>query len=104
MILFSPLLDERAIGAATDLRDRGYPVIIADVLATRPEPPGRSASGRLALRIWQLERQALRYRLESLGIPVTGFPGEPRDGTETARTLDGALSRFVRRPVRGGAR
>ncbi|MGD0927487.1 MAG: DUF58 domain-containing protein [Streptosporangiaceae bacterium] len=104
VILFSPLLDERAIGAATDLRDRGYPVIIADVLATRPQPPGRSASGSLALRIWQLERQALRYRLESLGIPVTGFPGEPRDGAGTARTLDGALSRFVRRPVRGGAR
>lgn len=108
VILFSPLLDERAIDAATDLRDRGYPVIVADVLATRPEPPRRSATGGLALRIWQLERLALRYRLESLGIPVTGFPGEPQDGVasgaETAGTLDAALGRFARHPVQGGAR
>ena len=108
VILFSPLLDERAIDAATDLRARGYPVIIADVLATRPEPPRRSASGGLALRIWQLERQALHYRLESLGIPVTGFPGESRDeeapGTDATGTLDAALGRFARRPVPGGAR
>ena len=104
VILFSPLLDERAIDAAADLHDRGYPVIIADVLATRPQPARRSPTGQLALRLWQLERQALRYRLESLGIPVTGFPGEPPGEAADAGTLDAALSRFARRPVRGGAR
>ena len=108
VVLFSPLLDERAIEAAIDLRDRGYPVIITDVLAFRPQPPRRSATGGLALRIWQLERQALRYRLESLGIPVTGWPGEPRQeaapGENADETLDGALGRFARRRVHGGAR
>ncbi len=107
VILFSPLLDERAIGAAVDLRDRGYPVIIADVLATRPQPPRRSATGGLALRLWQLERQALRYRLESLGIPVTGWPGELRleaAGENVTESLDAALGRFTRRRVRGGTR
>ncbi len=108
VVLFSPLLDERTIGAAIDLRHRCYPVIIADVLATHPRPPKRSATGALALRVWQLERQALRYRLESLGIPVTGWPGEPRQeaaaGDNWEETLDPALRRFTRRRVQGGAR
>jgi uncharacterized protein (DUF58 family) len=108
VIMFSPLLDERAIGAVIDLRERGYPVIVADVLGTSPTPPRGSAAAVLALRLWRLERQALRYRLESLGIPVAGWPGEPRqqavadDGT--GARLDLALGRFARHRVRGGAR
>jgi hypothetical protein len=60
------------------------------------------------LRLWRLERQALRYRLESLGIPVIGWPGEPRDtadaGEDAGARLDIALGRFARQRVRGGAR
>jgi uncharacterized protein (DUF58 family) len=108
VIMFSPLLDERAIGAVIDLRERGYPVIVADVLGTSPTPPRGSAAAVLALRLWRLERQALRYRLESLGIPVVGWPGEPRHdadpGADTGASLDLALGRFVRHRVRGGAR
>ena len=108
VIMFSPLLDERAIGAAIDLRERGYPVIVADVLGTSPTPPRGSAAAGLALRLWRLERQALRYRLESLGIPVVGWPGEPRQeadpGEDTGARLDTALGRFARHRVRGGAR
>jgi uncharacterized protein (DUF58 family) len=108
VIMFSPLLDERAIDAATDLRERGHAVIVTDVLATSPIPaPGSTVAG-LALRLWRLERQALRYRLESLGIPVIGWPGEPRDapdpGEDTSARLDLALGRFARQRVRGGAR
>jgi uncharacterized protein (DUF58 family) len=108
VIMFSPLLDERAIDAAIDLRERGHAVIVTDVLATSPTPaPGSTVAG-LALRLWRLERQALRYRLESLGIPVVGWPGEPRDapdlGEDTSARLDVALSRFARQRVRGGAR
>jgi len=123
VIMFSPLLDNRAIDAVIDLRERGYPIIVADVLGTAPGPAGRagpagpagpatprrgSAGPGLALRLWRLERQALRYRLESLGIPVVGWPGEPRHeadtGADTAARLDLALGRFVRHRVRGGAR
>jgi uncharacterized protein (DUF58 family) len=108
VIMFSPLLDERAIDAAIDLRERGHAVIITDVLATSPTPaPGSTVAG-LALRLWRLERQALRYRLESLGIPVIGWPGEPPDfpdpGEDTSARLDVALGRFARQRVRGGAR
>jgi uncharacterized protein (DUF58 family) len=108
VIMFSPLLDERAIDAAIDLRERGYPVIVTDVLATSPVPAQGSAGARLALRLWRLERQALRYRLESLGIPVVGWPGEPRTtahaGQDASARLDIALGRFARQRVRGGAR
>jgi uncharacterized protein (DUF58 family) len=108
VILFSPLLDERAIGAAINLRDRGYAVIVTDVLATSPVPAKGSAGAALALRLWRLERQALRYRLESLGIPVVGWPGEPRNtadaGDDASARLDVALGRFARQRVRGGAR
>jgi uncharacterized protein (DUF58 family) len=111
VVMLSPLLDERAVDAAIDLRERGYPVIVADVLATSPVParPTRGASApRVALRLWRLERQALRYRLESLGIPVVGWPGEPRHaagpGDDADVRLDAALGRFARQRVRGGAR
>ncbi len=108
VIMFSPLLDERAIGAAIDLRERGYPVIVADVLGTSPAPPRGSAAPGLALRLWRLERQALRYRLESLGIPVAGWPGEPRQEAaaagDTGARLDLALGGLARHRVRGGAR
>jgi uncharacterized protein (DUF58 family) len=108
VIMFSPLLDERAIDAVIDLRERGYPVIVADVLGTSPAPSTEPAGPDLALRLWRLERQALRYRLESLGIPVVGWPGEPRDepdpGEDTGVRLDVALGRFARHRVRGSAR
>jgi uncharacterized protein (DUF58 family) len=107
VVFFTPLLDDRAIEAAIDLRERGYAVIITDVLATTPTPtPGQI--GQLALRVWRLERQALRYRLESLGIPVTGWPGQPPGETAPIRedyaSLTPALARFARYRVRGGTR
>jgi uncharacterized protein (DUF58 family) len=108
VIMFSPLLDERAIDAVIDLRERGYPVIVTDVLGTSPAPSPGPAGPGLALRLWRLERQALRYRLGSLGIPVVGWPGEPRDGPDpgagTGARLDVALGRFARHRVHGGTR
>lgn len=108
VVMFSPLLDERAIDAAIDLRERGHAVIVTDVLATSPTPARGSTLAGLTLRLWRLERQALRYRLESLGIPVVGWPGEPRDtadaGEDSTARLDVALGRFARHRVRGGGR
>jgi uncharacterized protein (DUF58 family) len=99
VVFFSPLLDDRAIAAAMDLRARGYALIVVDVLATEPRPV-RTGTGELALRLWRLERQALRYHLESVGIPVTDWPA--REGH--SGDLDPALGRFARHRVRGGAR
>lgn len=108
VIMFSPLLDERAIDAVIDLRERGYPIIVTDVLGASPAPSPEPARPGLALRLWRLERQALRYRLESLGIPVVGWPGEPRHepdpGEDASARLDAALGRFARHRVQGSAR
>jgi uncharacterized protein (DUF58 family) len=108
VIVFSPLLDERAIDAVTDLRERGYPVIVTDVLGTSPTPAAGPTGPGLALRLWRLERQALRCRLESLGIPVVSWPGEPRhepdSGEDASARLDVALGRFARHRVQGSAR
>jgi uncharacterized protein (DUF58 family) len=76
VVLFSPLLDQRSLGVLTDLRQRGFPVVVVDVL--RAEPPGLARSGisDLGLRIWRLDRDAQRFRLESAGIPVISWPAD----------------------------
>lgn len=70
VILFSPLLDERALGALADLRERGFPVVVVDVLRDEPREKHRTRSSELALRIWRLERTALYSGLAAAGIPV----------------------------------
>ncbi|HEV2373607.1 MAG TPA: DUF58 domain-containing protein [Streptosporangiaceae bacterium] len=106
VVVLSPLLDQRALTVVTDLRERGYPVIIADVLATEPVPVKGSAESDLALRVWRLEREALHYHLESIGIPVVGWPGVPGAVGAPAgdAALDLALAPYARHRVRGGVR
>ena len=95
VVVFSPLLDPRGFGALTDLRRRGFPLIVVDTL--RDEPPGRDGppNARLALRLWRLDRTATRASLGALGIPVFAWPL----GTE----LDGVLAP-LRQPPPGQGR
>jgi len=69
VVVFSPLLDPRGFGAISDLRQRGFPLIVVDTLRDEP-PPGTRADARLALRLWRLDRTATRAGLRALGIPV----------------------------------
>jgi len=69
VVVFSPLLDPRGFGAISDLRQRGFPLIVVDTLRDEP-PPGTRADARLALRLWRLDRIATRAALRDLGIPV----------------------------------
>ena len=63
VIALSPLLDERGIAALLDLRARGYDLAVLEIApATDGDTP--------ALRLWRLQRDALRWRFEALGIPV----------------------------------
>ena len=71
----SPLLDGRALGAVRDLRARGLRVVVVDVLTTEPEVPRRSQLGQLALRVWRMQREAVRSELASLGVPLLGWDG-----------------------------
>jgi uncharacterized protein (DUF58 family) len=69
VVVFSPLLDPRGFGAISDLRQRGFPLIVVDTLRDEPVP-GSRADARLALRLWRLDRSATRAGLRALGIPV----------------------------------
>jgi len=87
VVVFTPLLDPRGFSALSDLRQRGFPLIVVDTLRDEPPAPAR-ADARLALRLWRLDRAATRSALRALGVPVLRWP----EGTE----LDGVLA-----PLRG---
>jgi uncharacterized protein (DUF58 family) len=76
VVVFSPLLDPNAFSALTDLRQRGFPLIVVDTLRDEPRTAD-SRSGRragLALRLWRLDRVATRSALQDLGVPVLPWP------------------------------
>jgi uncharacterized protein (DUF58 family) len=73
VVVFSPLLDPRGFGAISDLRQRGFPLIVIDTLRDEP-PAGTRPDARLALRLWRLDRTATRAGLRALGIPVLQWP------------------------------
>jgi uncharacterized protein (DUF58 family) len=94
VVVFSPLLDPRGFGAISDLRQRGFPLIVVDTL--RDEPPvGTRPDARLALRLWRLDRAATRSALRGLGVPVLRWGA----GTE----LDSVLAP-LRQPPPGARR
>jgi len=90
VIAFSPLLDGRFVEALRDMRERGFALIVVDVLNTEP-PHRRAFADNLARRIWRLEQEAIRFSLRELGIPVV-----PWDGTAP---LDLPLAPYTRRPL-----
>jgi uncharacterized protein (DUF58 family) len=95
VIALTPLLDERGRAIMLDLHARGFDLVIVEV---SPLGLGEGELGELALRLWRLERQAVRARYERLGIAVT----EWRDGVELEAALEevAAFRRDARR-VRG---
>ena len=95
ILVFSPLLSPRLVEALRDLRERGFAVLVVDVLAA--EPDGfRSRTGGLARRIWRLEQQAIRFSLTELGIPVVRWDGRS--------SLDEPLAPYTRRVMLTGRR
>ncbi|HEY2575025.1 MAG TPA: DUF58 domain-containing protein [Streptosporangiaceae bacterium] len=96
VILFSPLLDKRVFGAIADLRERGFSLVVIDVLNSEPEVLARSRSSELALRLWRLDRTALRSSLAGNGIPIVSWDGDA--------DLDAAMSPVRRVPASTGRR
>jgi uncharacterized protein (DUF58 family) len=72
-VIFSPLLDPRGLAALTDLRRRGFPLIVVDTLRDEPPAVTRPADAALALRLWRLDRAATRSALRALGVPVLAW-------------------------------
>lgn len=94
-VLFSPLLDRRVLPIAADLRARGFPLVVVDVLATDPVP-GTHVDADLALRLWRLERRALYDDLAETGALVV-----TDDGTDV---LDAVLAPVQRIPAQRSRR
>ena len=90
VVAFSPLLDGRFVEALRDMRERGFALIVIDVL--NAEPPARRLFADVAARrIWRMEQQAIRFSLRELGVPVV-----PWDGVTP---LDLPLAPYTRRPL-----
>jgi uncharacterized protein (DUF58 family) len=90
VVAFSPLLDGRFVEALRDMRERGFTLIVVDVLTAVP-PVRRRFADVAARRIWLMEQEAIRFSLRELGIPVL-----PWDGVTP---LDLPLAPYTRRPL-----
>jgi uncharacterized protein (DUF58 family) len=70
VLAISPLLDKRSVALVTELRRRGCDLTVIEVSPLDHVSPGPSAADRVAYELWRLQREALRTRLQSLGIAV----------------------------------
>jgi uncharacterized protein (DUF58 family) len=95
--VLSPLADERIIDVLTDLSERGNPVVVVEVPAGEPrlraDDGGVSAA---ALRLWRLDRQALRFSLVEQAMPVVTW--------DNSDSLDLAFAPLLRTGVQGRSR
>jgi uncharacterized protein (DUF58 family) len=78
ILAISPLLDKRSTVLVTDLRRRGCDLTVIEVSPLDHISSGPSAADAVAYELWRLQREALRARLQSLGIGVAVWE---RDGT-----------------------
>jgi len=90
IVAFSPLLDQRFVEALRDMRERGFTILVVDVLNSEP-PARRRSEDRMARQIWRMEQQAIRFSLSQLGVPVVHWDGE--------ESLDLPLAGHTRRPM-----
>jgi uncharacterized protein (DUF58 family) len=70
VLALTPLVDPRFVAALEDLRGRRFDVAVVEVDPVPLVEPGRSEVERLAYRLWLLERELFRSRLERRGIGV----------------------------------
>ncbi len=80
VLVISPMLDDRGVSAALDLRARGYDVAFCAISPAPLLPHARGEAEQLARRLWTLRREAVAARCERLGVPVGHWtPGRPLD-------------------------
>jgi uncharacterized protein (DUF58 family) len=94
----TPLADDRFLDVLRDLAERGNPVVVVELAIGEPRAEDGDRAEELALRLWRIDRSALRFSLAERGIPViTWRPGD--DGV-----LDIALAPLLRTRVHGRTR
>lgn len=97
VLVFSPMLSERAVSATTTLAHRGLTVVVVDCLPERVDFPDDRLM-QVAWRMRRLERENLLGRIARAGIPVVAWRG-PGTLDEVLRRLGrrSAMPRLVRR-------
>jgi uncharacterized protein (DUF58 family) len=75
VIALSPLLDERSVNALINLRDRGFDLVVVDLSPLAFTEAG-DPDMQLALRLWRLWREVLRFRYEERGVAVAAWDGK----------------------------
>jgi uncharacterized protein (DUF58 family) len=83
VVALTPLLDPRFGTAVEDLRARRFDLVVVEIDPAGLVPRGRGRLDALAYRLWVMEREVARSRLEGAGIAVA------RWGDDVA--LDAAL-------------
>lgn len=78
VVALTPMLDDRSLGALLDLRGRGHDLGLIEVSPFPFVASGRREAEQVAYRLWEMEREALRGRFLSLGVPIASWRrGEP---------------------------
>lgn len=70
VVAFSPLLDERSMRALSDLSGRGHDVAVVEISPAEWLVAGSRESERLAFRLWEMEREAVRASFQQRGVAV----------------------------------
>ena len=81
-LVFSPLLDQRALDAVYALRRRGVVPVVIDVRTCEPAPEPHMGNADLALRLWRVEHELDIKGLRRSGVPVVSWNGT--DGLDVA--------------------
>jgi len=97
VVAVTPLLDERAIGLLLALRMRGHDLTVIEVSPLPHAPAGPTSAGGLAHRLWQLQREVLRGRLEAVGVAVARWNED--DGLAPALEGVNSFRRSARRAL-----
>jgi uncharacterized protein (DUF58 family) len=79
VVALSPLVDPRFVAALEDLRGRRFDVAVVELDPVPLVKPGRTEVERAAYRLWLLDREARRARLESRGIGVATWGDDELD-------------------------
>jgi uncharacterized protein (DUF58 family) len=88
VVALSPLVDPRFVAALEDLRGRRFDVAVVELDPVPLVGPGPSEVERAAYRLWLLDREARRARLESRGIGVATWGDDGLDAVlEEVRTF-----------------
>jgi uncharacterized protein (DUF58 family) len=73
VIAISPLQDQRVIDALLQVRGRRHDVAVLEVTPSLDQVHSDTRHGRLAQRVWLMQREATRHRLRTAGVAVASW-------------------------------